>query len=109
MALTDDVSGYTLDGYGGVHAFGNAPPPYGWAYWSGWDIARAVIVTAYCTCNGYTLDGFGGVHPFNGAQSVTMSGYWPNQDIAKGLGFDPGFNGRIGEVATAFGVIATFR
>ena len=109
MALTDDVSGYTLDGYGGVHAFGNAPAPYGWAYWSGWDIARAVIVTAYCTCNGYTLDGFGGVHPFNGAQSVTMSGYWPNQDIAKGLGFDPGFNGRIGEVATAFGVIATFR
>jgi uncharacterized protein YvpB len=33
--------GWTVDGYGGVHAFGSAPTLAGSAYWSGWDIARA--------------------------------------------------------------------
>jgi len=36
--------GYTLDGYGGVHNFGNAPPLSGYPYWSGWDIARGLWI-----------------------------------------------------------------
>ncbi|MEA2645082.1 MAG: hypothetical protein QOE92_165, partial [Chloroflexota bacterium] len=36
------TAGYTLDGWGGVHAFGVAAPVAdgGHAYWQGWDIAR---------------------------------------------------------------------
>ena len=33
--------GWTIDGWGGVHAFGSAPVLKESAYWSGWDIARA--------------------------------------------------------------------
>jgi len=32
--------GYVMDGYGGLHAFGNAPAPTQFPYWPGWDIAR---------------------------------------------------------------------
>jgi len=32
--------GYVLDGYGGLHPFGNAPAPPAFAYWGGQDIAR---------------------------------------------------------------------
>ncbi len=34
--------GYVLDGYGGLHQFGNAPAPPAFAYWGGQDIARNV-------------------------------------------------------------------
>ena len=45
------TGGYVLDGYGGLHPFGvgaASPPstPGGAAYWSGWDIARDLVVTA---------------------------------------------------------------
>jgi spore germination protein YaaH len=32
-------AGYVLDGYGGLHGLGNAPPIARGPYWSGWDIA----------------------------------------------------------------------
>ena len=35
-------SGYTLDGYGGVHPFGGAPNIANHPYWPGWDIAKAI-------------------------------------------------------------------
>jgi len=34
--------GYVLDGYGGLHQFGNAPKPPAYAYWVGQDIARTI-------------------------------------------------------------------
>jgi hypothetical protein len=33
-------AGYTLDGWGGLHPFGGAPPIASSPYWSGHDIAR---------------------------------------------------------------------
>jgi hypothetical protein len=33
------TDGYTLDGYGGPHAFGSAPVLHSYPYWAGWDIA----------------------------------------------------------------------
>jgi hypothetical protein len=35
-------SGYTLDGWGGPHPFGNAPAIQSFQYWPGWDIAVAI-------------------------------------------------------------------
>jgi uncharacterized protein YvpB len=32
--------GWTMDGYGGFHAFGSAPGPGQFTYWAGWDIAH---------------------------------------------------------------------
>jgi hypothetical protein len=82
-------SGYVLDGYGGVHPWGNAPQTYGFPYWSGWDIARAIVTYDNGT-GGYVLDGFGGVHSFGGAPVVQSNpGYWNNRDIARGLAMQP--------------------
>ena len=33
------VSGYVLDGYGGLHPLGSAPAVARCPYWQGWDIA----------------------------------------------------------------------
>ncbi len=86
-----NVAGATLDGYGGLHPFGNASGAggsvSGVAYWSGWDIARSVRLSPASTATqlqGWTLDGFGGVHAFGGAPNVPMSAYW-NWDIAINL------------------------
>ena len=32
-------AGWVVDGWGGLHRFGNAPAVTGSAYWPGWDIA----------------------------------------------------------------------
>ncbi|HET7467620.1 MAG TPA: glycoside hydrolase family 18 protein [Candidatus Dormibacteraeota bacterium] len=40
-ATTASPAGYVLDGYGGLHPFGGAPPSPGFAYW-GQDVARDV-------------------------------------------------------------------
>ncbi len=54
---------YVLDGYGGVHAGGDAPVLTPAAPYFGFDIARDLELSA----NGaYVLDGFGGVHPAGG-------------------------------------------
>jgi hypothetical protein len=42
----DGNGGYVLDAYGAVHAFGGAPGVTVSAQWPGWDIARAIKLTA---------------------------------------------------------------
>ena len=82
-------SGYTLDGWGGVHPFrvngdGSVmPAPIKTAYWSGWDIARGMWLLPGSATAGYTLDGWGGLHPFGGAPAIASASYWPGRDIAK--------------------------
>jgi spore germination protein YaaH len=84
-------SGYTLDGWGGVHPFhvngdgSTMPATIKTAYWSGWDIARGMLLLPGSTTAGYTLDGWGGLHAFGGAPSITSQSYWPGRDIAKCL------------------------
>ena len=82
------LGGYILDGYGGLHAFGNAPSVNVSAYWGGWDIARGVALRADGT-SGYVLDGWGGVHAFGGAPQVQSSAYWAGWDIARGITLEP--------------------
>ena len=83
-----NVSGMTIDGWGGVHPFGNASAVSGFAYWPGWDIARTIRLSPLSTPSkpqGWVMDGFGGLHPFGGAPAVPYSAYWPNWDIAVGV------------------------
>lgn len=87
------VTGYVLDGFGGIHPFGaggaHAPPAVDrYSYWSGWDIARAVVLST--PTSGYVLDGWGGIHPFASAgeklpTAIAVGPYWKNWDIARGL------------------------
>jgi hypothetical protein len=79
----DGRSGYTLDGFGGVHGFGGQPDPAVSVYWGGWDIARGIDLAADGQ-GGNVVDGFGGVHPFGRAQATTMTEYWQGWDIARG-------------------------
>jgi len=79
------AAGIVLDGYGGLHPFGgiavnttNAP------YWSGWDIARSVSVTADKK-GGWTLDGYGGIHNWGNAPPIANPAYWSGWDIARAL------------------------
>ena len=82
-------SGYTLDGWGGVHPFhlngdGSAmPAAISSAYWRGWDIARGMWLLPGSSTAGYTLDGWGGLHPFGGAPAIKSQSYWPGRDIAR--------------------------
>ncbi len=83
----DGQGGYTLDGYGGLHPFGNAPYEAPTGYWPGWNIARGVAVGPSGT-SGYVVDGYGGVHPFGGAPPVTVTGYW-HYSVVVGLALCP--------------------
>jgi outer membrane protein assembly factor BamB len=82
------VSGVTLDGWGGVHPFGNSGAVSGaTASWPNWDIARAVRYSPDSTASGpkgWVLDGYGGLHAFGGAPSLPAGGYW-GWDIATQL------------------------
>ncbi|MGD0082404.1 MAG: CHAP domain-containing protein [Acidimicrobiales bacterium] len=78
----DGDSGYVLDGYGGLHAFGNAPAVTDEARWPGWDIARAVLVIGPGA--GYTIDGYGGTHPFGKAPAITRYTYFRGRDVILG-------------------------
>jgi hypothetical protein len=90
------VSGYSLDGWGGVHPFWqqNTPAiagPSNFAYWLGWDIARAIVVTG--SGSGYTLDGWGGVHAFGSAVgNVSITGYSPSL-YARAITYAPSVGG----------------
>ncbi|HZQ50148.1 MAG TPA: hypothetical protein VFB69_07550 [Candidatus Dormibacteraeota bacterium] len=98
-------SGYVLDGYGGVHPWGNAPATSGFTYWNGWDIARA-IVSYGGTGAGYVLDGYGGVHPFGGAPAVVAHGTYWGIDVARALAIAPGAAG--GYYVDTSGSVQTF-
>jgi hypothetical protein len=53
------------------------------AYWSGWDIARAVAMRPDGR-GGYLLDGYGGLHPFGGAPRL-HNPHYGRGDRARGL------------------------
>jgi hypothetical protein len=72
----DPTSGYTLDRWGGVHAFGNAVPAATTGYWPGQDVARKVVVTDWAAGKGYVMDLDGALHPFGGAPRVAGTPYW---------------------------------
>jgi murein DD-endopeptidase MepM/ murein hydrolase activator NlpD len=95
----DGASGYVLDGYGGLHAFGNAPAAASPATWPGWDIARSIAVVG--PGKGYVLDGWGGLHPFGGAPNLSDSASWPNWDIARAIALCP--SGEGGYVLDGYG------
>jgi hypothetical protein len=82
--------GYTLDAYGGVHNFGDAPPVSATAYWPGWQIATSIAMDPCDTSgqySGWVMDGFGGLHPFAAGGTPmpaipAITGYWPGWTIA---------------------------
>jgi len=82
--LPSGTGGYVLDGYGGIHQFGNAPGLAGGPYWPGWDIARGIVVTPSGT-GAYVLDAYGGIHPVGNAPAMVGAPYWGGWDIARGL------------------------
>ncbi len=92
------LSGWTLDGWGGLHAFGtsasavtitNAP------YWPGWDIARGVAFSGRGW--GVVADGWGGLHTFlagaGSAPVITSNAYWRAWDIVRGVALMPDGSG----------------
>lgn len=105
----DRVAGYTLDGYGGVHAFGGATPINNEASWPGWDIARGITLSPNASKTnpaGWTLDGFGGVHPFGTGAAIPNFADW-GWDIARGIVAWTG-SGNGGWVLEGFGGIHPF-
>ncbi len=114
-AATNIPGGYTLDGFGGMHAFrvGTGPQPpalSGGGYWVGWDIARGLALLSDGS-GGYMLDGLGGIHKVrvgNHANPATVNGapYWPTWDIARGIALLP--NGKGGYTLDGYGGIHPF-
>lgn len=80
VAVTADGSwGVTVDGYGGLHAFGTPTIDRNVlvrdaAYWPGWDIARAVVLEPDGT-GGWVFDAWGGIHPFGNARTLYTSNF----------------------------------
>lgn len=84
-STASNVSGFTLDGFGGVHPFGSAASAGPTAYWNGANLGRAIVLSPDSTAaqpRGWTLDAWGGIHPFGGAPSLPIGGYWPNSNLA---------------------------
>ena len=96
---TGTLSGWTLDGWGGLHPFGGAgssPAPVGAPYWPGWDIARGVALDS--SGWGVVVDGWGGLHTFSTRAGVriptlTSSTYWRSWDIVRGVALMPDHSG----------------
>ncbi|MDQ1427200.1 MAG: hypothetical protein QOK39_676, partial [Acidimicrobiaceae bacterium] len=108
---SDGRSGYTLDGFGDVMAFGGAPgiPTGQESLWPSWNIARRLVLLT--DNSGYVMEGFGGIHPFwaaGAAQPPGVSGaaYWPNWDIARDIELLP--NHRGGYQLDAYGGLHPF-
>lgn len=77
--------GVTLDGYGGLHPFGELPiDTRGSPYWNGWKIARSLQVRDGGS-GGWTLDGYGGIHAWGVAPQIQPPAYWKGWDIARAL------------------------
>jgi uncharacterized protein YvpB len=82
-AAANPSGGVTLDGWGGLHSFGEAPIDTTAApYWQGWDIARAVQVREDGS-GGWTLDGWGAIHRWGTAPAPNLGALWPGFDIAR--------------------------
>jgi hypothetical protein len=80
----DGVSGYVLDGSGGIHPFGGAPPFLTATYWPGMDIARGIALRPDGS-SGWVVDGWGGVHSVGGIPEIGLTGDLPGQDTARGI------------------------
>jgi outer membrane protein assembly factor BamB len=84
-STASNVSGVTLDGWGGLHPFGTSGAITGaTASWPNWDIARAVRYatdSSGASPKGWVLDGYGGLHAFGGAPTLPADSYW-GWDIA---------------------------
>ena len=78
---TDPTSGYTLDRWGGVHAFGSAVAVQTASFWPGQDVARKIVVSDWVHGRGYVMDLDGALHPFGGAPGVTGAPYWKGGKI----------------------------
>jgi hypothetical protein len=72
----DPSSGYTLDRWGGIHAFGDAPPATSGGFWPGQDVARRIVITNWNRPAGYVMDLDGALHPFGGAARPRGTAYW---------------------------------
>ena len=87
------ASGFTLDGYGGMHPFtaGSAASPTtptDRPYFTNFDIARAIRLAPSTTGSnprGWILDGWGGIHEVNDSPLLAPFAYFAGQDIAKQL------------------------
>jgi hypothetical protein len=99
----DGKSGYAVDGYGNITAFGGAPPVAS-GTWT-WNIVRGIALRPDGQ-SGYILDGWGGVHPFGGAPGLANPNYWSGWDIARGIVLDADGNG--GQLIDGFGGIHAF-
>ncbi len=90
--------GVVLDGWGGLHAVGDAAAVSGTSYWPGWDIARGVASVPGGT-GGWVLDGWGTLHPFAFGSATpppqpSSYTYWYGWDIARAVGaFSDGSGG----------------
>jgi hypothetical protein len=79
------VSGYILDGYGGVHPFGAAPRVRAnTGYRAGNDTARGLCLRSD-QASGWWVDGANDLHSFGGAPSVQSTADFPGQDYARGI------------------------
>ena len=99
------ASGYALDSWGGLHAFGAATPVEPSTTWPGRYLARSLALRPD-GASGFVLDAHGGLHPFGGAPAVVGSGYWPGQDVARALTL--GADGASGAVVDLFGGVHPF-
>ncbi|MBV8301862.1 MAG: hypothetical protein JOY68_08055 [Candidatus Dormibacteraeota bacterium] len=98
--------GVTLDGFGGLNAFGGLQlNTAGAPYWPGWDIARSLVVLPDGS-GGWELDGLGGVHPFGSAGALSGTPVWPRWDIARSLVVNP--DGTSGYVLDGWGGLHPF-
>jgi hypothetical protein len=82
------AGGYTVDVYGGLHPYGDAPYEAVSAYYPGWNIIRGVVLDACDPSghSGWTVDGYGGMHQFGAAPFVTVyGGYYPGWDVIRGV------------------------
>jgi hypothetical protein len=63
------AGGYTVDVYGGLHPYGDAPYEGVSAYYPGWNIVRGATLNACDPSghSGWTVGGYGGMHQFGGA------------------------------------------
>jgi len=104
VANPSGPGGWTLDGWGGVHAWGGAPETGTSPLWRGWAIARDVALDA--SGRGYVLDGWGGLHPVGGAPQVRVGPYWSGWDIARAVVVNPAGPG--GWILDGWGAVQPF-
>ena len=104
-AAANGEGGYVVDGWGGIHAFGDARSVAPSAIWPGRDVARG-IVTRSDGGSGWVLDAFGALHRFGGAPAVTATATWPGWDIARSVALRP--DGSSGYVLDGWGGLHPF-